>query len=136
MNNLSARVFTPARKERLAEVPRAKGAQPFWSKAPTAKAPLADEVGAPAMRGASAAWRRLKFQVTGHRPQAPPWRVILARVGEQHRRVREQEWKESEEGELLLDGRGCMHACMRSTRCCIGETQCRGCGLFAVGDAL
>ena len=51
----------------------------------------------------------LRSEVTGHRPRAPPqWRVILARVREQHRRVREQDWKESEE--LLLNGRGRMHA--------------------------
>ncbi len=51
----------------------------------------------------------LRSEVTGHRPRAPPqWRVILARVGEQHRRVREQDWKESEE--LLLNGRGCLYA--------------------------
>ena len=51
----------------------------------------------------------LRSEVTGHRPRAPPqWRVILARVREQHWRVREQDWKESEE--LLLNGRGRMHA--------------------------
>ena len=51
----------------------------------------------------------LRSEVTGHRPRAPPqWRVILARVRERHRRVREQDWKESEE--LLLNGRGRMHA--------------------------
>ncbi len=49
----------------------------------------------------------LRSQVTGHRPRAPPqWHVILARVREQHRRVREQEG----EGELLLNGRGRMQA--------------------------
>ncbi len=53
----------------------------------------------------------LRSEVTGHRPRAPPqWRVILARVKEQHWRVREQDWKESEEGELLLNGRGRVHA--------------------------
>ena len=51
----------------------------------------------------------LRSEVTGHRPRAPPqWRVIRARVREQHRRVREQDWKESEE--LLLNGRGRVHA--------------------------
>jgi len=46
----------------------------------------------------------LRSEVTSHRPRAPPqWRVILARVREQH-------WKESEEGELLLNGRGRAHA--------------------------
>ncbi len=53
----------------------------------------------------------LRSEVTGQRPRAPPqWRVILARVREQHRRVREQNLKESGEGELLLNGRGRMHA--------------------------
>ena len=47
----------------------------------------------------------LRSEVTGHRPRAPPeWRVILARVREQHWRAREGE------GELLLNGRGRMHA--------------------------
>ena len=51
----------------------------------------------------------LRSEVTGHRPRAPPqWRVILARVREQHWRVREEDSKESEE--LLLNGRGRMHA--------------------------
>ena len=51
----------------------------------------------------------LRSKVTGHRPRAPPqWRGILARVREQHWRVREQDWKESEE--LLLNGRGRVHA--------------------------
>jgi hypothetical protein len=51
----------------------------------------------------------LRSEVTGHRPRAPPqWRVILARVREQHWRVREQGWKESEE--LLPNGKGRMHA--------------------------
>ena len=50
-----------------------------------------------------------RSEVTGHRRRAPPqWRVILARVREQHWRVREQDWKESED--LLLNGRGRMHA--------------------------
>jgi BON domain len=53
MNDRSARVFAPARKERSTETPAAKEAQLFWSKAPSAKAPLADEVGAPGVRGAS-----------------------------------------------------------------------------------
>ena len=49
----------------------------------------------------------LRSEVTGHRPRAPPqWRVIPARVREQH--WREQDWKES--GELLLNGKGRMHA--------------------------
>ena len=53
----------------------------------------------------------LRSEVTGHRPRAPPqWRVILARVREQHWRVREQDWKESEKRELLLNGRGRLHA--------------------------
>ena len=38
----------------------------------------------------------LRSQVTGQRPRAPPWR--------------EQEWKESEDSELLLDARERMHA--------------------------
>ena len=51
----------------------------------------------------------LRSEVSGHRPRAPPqWRVILARVREQRRRAREQDWKESEE--LLLNGRGRVHA--------------------------
>ena len=54
----------------------------------------------------------LRSQVTGHRPRAPPQRrVILARVRElQYSRVREQDWKESDEAELLLNGRDRMHA--------------------------
>jgi hypothetical protein len=51
----------------------------------------------------------LRSEVSCHRPRAPPrWRVILARVRKQHWRGREQEWKESDE--LLLNGRGRMHA--------------------------
>jgi hypothetical protein len=38
----------------------------------------------------------LRSEVTGQRPRAPPWR--------------EQEWKESEDRELLLDARERMHA--------------------------
>jgi len=50
-----------------------------------------------------------RSKVTGHRPRAPPqWRVIIAHVREQHWRV--QHWKESEEIELLLNGRERMHA--------------------------
>lgn len=46
----------------------------------------------------------LRSEVTAHRPRAPPkWRVR-----EQHWRVREQDGKESEE--VLLNGRGRMHA--------------------------
>lgn len=45
----SARVLPRAGKERSAEAPAAKEAQPFWS-----KAPLANEAGAPTIRGASA----------------------------------------------------------------------------------
>ena len=41
-------------------------------------------------------------------PAPPQWRVILARVREQRRRVRERESKESEE--VLLNGRECLHA--------------------------
>ena len=44
----------------------------------------------------------LRSEVSGHRPRAPPqWRMILARVRERHWRVREQELKESENGEFL-----------------------------------
>ena len=63
-----------------------------------------------------------RSEVSGHRPRAPPyWRVILVRralhqeddlrrksVLMRWRRVREQNWKECEE--LLLNGRGRMHA--------------------------
>jgi len=49
----------------------------------------------------------LRSEVTGPRPRAPPWRVILARVREQHWRVREEDL---DEGGLLLNGRGRMHA--------------------------
>ncbi len=53
----------------------------------------------------------LRSEVTGHRPRAPPrWRVVLARVREQHWRARDQNWKESGERELLLNGRGRMQA--------------------------
>ena len=53
----------------------------------------------------------LRSEATGHRPRGPPqWRVILARIREEHWRVREEYWKDSEEGELLLNGRGRMHA--------------------------
>ena len=38
----------------------------------------------------------LRSEVTGKRPRAPPWR--------------EQKWKESEDGDLLLDARERMHA--------------------------
>jgi hypothetical protein len=108
MNDLSARAFPPARKERSAEAPKAKEARPFWSKAPTVKARVVDDVGAPAISGMEATM--LRSEVTGHRPGASLWRVILAGVREPHGRVREQEWKESKEGELSLDRRGRMHA--------------------------
>ena len=49
----------------------------------------------------------LRSEVTGPRRRAPPWRVILARVREQHWRVREEDL---DEGGLLLNGRGRMHA--------------------------
>jgi len=53
----------------------------------------------------------LRSEATGHRPRGPPqWRVILARIREEHWRVRGEDWKDSEEGELLLNGIGRMHA--------------------------
>ncbi len=111
MNDRSARVFPPARKERSAEAPEAKEAQAFWSKAPTLKARVAGDVGALAIRGMVRGMEAtmLRSKVTGHRPRAPPSRGIRAGVREQHGWVREQEWEESEEGEPLL-GRARMHA--------------------------
>jgi len=50
----------------------------------------------------------LRSEVIGHKPRAQPsWRVIVARVREQHWRVGEQD---GDEGDLLLNGRGRMHA--------------------------
>ena len=44
----------------------------------------------------------LRSETSGHRPRAPlQWRVILARIREQHWRIREQNLKESENGEFL-----------------------------------
>jgi hypothetical protein len=43
----------------------------------------------------------LRSEVTGHRPRGLPRRCV---------RVRERHWKESEEGELLLNGRESAHA--------------------------
>jgi BON domain len=50
----SLRVLPPARQELASEAPAAREAEPVRSKAPTVKALVADEGGAPAVRGASA----------------------------------------------------------------------------------
>jgi len=82
----------------------------------------------------------MRSEVTGHRLRAQlQWRVIRARVREQHWRVREQDWKENEE--LLLNGKGRMHAldemrhwrdprlrtlCRRRRRTLIDDNPCSG----------
>ena len=57
--------------------------------------------------------------------------MILARVREQHWRV--QHWKESEERELLLNGRERMHAL---DDVCTWRDPVERLRLFAAGDAL
>jgi hypothetical protein len=49
-------------------------------------------------------------KVADHRPRAPPQTRVIPARGQRCWRVREQHWKESEEGQFLVDARERMHA--------------------------